>query len=83
MVKLRVRVGPKGQIIIPKPLRETYGVRENGYVFLELREGEIAIRSVEPIEEILEWIRRRRERIGGKEARLGDLANVDLEEEFE
>jgi len=35
------------------------------------------------IEEIIEWIRGRRERIGGKEARLEDLADIDLEEEFE
>jgi len=38
---------------------------------------------VEDPEEVLEWIRKRRERIKGKEARLGDLVKVDLEEEFE
>jgi len=43
MVKLRLKVGPKGQIVIPKVLREKYGIRENDYVLVEVREGELAI----------------------------------------
>ncbi|MCD6244481.1 MAG: AbrB/MazE/SpoVT family DNA-binding domain-containing protein [Candidatus Korarchaeota archaeon] len=83
MVRLKVKVGPKGQIIIPKMLRKKYGIKENDQVFLEIRENEIAIRSPRSIEETLNWIRERRKRIRGREARLGDLADVDLEEEFD
>ena len=83
MVKLKVKVGPKGQIVIPKVLRRKYGIRENDQVILEIREDGIAIRGPRSIEETLEWIRERRKRIKGREARLGDLAEIDLEEEFE
>ncbi|MEM2709692.1 MAG: hypothetical protein QW534_08610 [Candidatus Methanomethylicia archaeon] len=34
------------------------------------------------IEEALKWIGERGSRITGKGARLGDLVNIDLEEEF-
>jgi len=83
MVSLRVKVVSKGQIVIPKILREAYRIREGGYAILEPGENEIRIRSVLPPEEIIKWIRERRAQVGGKEARLGDLARVDLEEEFE
>jgi len=83
MVRLKVKVGPKGQIIIPKVLRKKYGIKENDQVFLEIREDEIAIRGPKSIEETLKWIRERRKRIKGREARLGDLVEVDLEEEFD
>jgi len=83
MVRLKVKVGPKGQIIIPKALRKKYGIKENDQVFLEMREDEIAIRGPKSIEETLKWIRERRKRIKGREARLGDLVEVDLEEEFD
>ncbi len=82
MVRLRVRVGPKGQIVIPKILREVYKIKEGGYVILEPADDKLILRGVEDPEEIIKWIRERRKRIGGREARLGDLAKVDLEEEF-
>jgi len=83
LVKLRIKVGPKGQIIIPKILREAYKIKEGGYVILEPGENELILRGVEDPREVLKWIRERRKRIKGKEARLGDLVRVDLEEEFE
>ncbi len=83
MVKLKVKVGPKGQIVIPKMLRRKYGIRENNQVILEIREDEIVIRGPRSIEETLEWIRERRKEVKGQEARLGDLVEIDLEEEFE
>ena len=83
MARLRVRVGPKGQIVIPKALRETYRIREGGYVILEAEEDGLKIRGAVPPEEIIQWIRERRSRVKGRRARLGELASVDLEEEFE
>ncbi|MCC6004550.1 MAG: AbrB/MazE/SpoVT family DNA-binding domain-containing protein [Thermofilum sp.] len=82
MVKLRLKVGPKGQVVIPKVLREKYGIRENGYVLVEARENELAIVKAPGIEETLGWIRQRREKLRAKQAKLGELAEVDLEEEF-
>ena len=83
MVKLRLKVGPKGQIVIPKILREKYGIGENDYVLVEAREGELAILKAPSVEEVLEWIRARRGKLGARQAVLGELASVDLEAEFE
>ena len=83
MVRIRVKVGPKGQIVIPKVFREAYKIREGWYAVLEPREEGLLLRGVEEPEEIVEWIGERRKRVRGLEGRLGDLALVDLEEEFE
>jgi AbrB family looped-hinge helix DNA binding protein len=83
MVKLRLKVGPKGQIIIPKILREKYGIKENDYVFIELRDNELVITRAPSIDETLEWIRLRRKRLKARQSSLGELSEVDLEEEFD
>jgi AbrB family looped-hinge helix DNA binding protein len=83
MVKLRLKVGPKGQIIIPKILREKYRIRENDYVFIEVRDNELVITRAPSIDETLEWIRLRRKRLKARQAVLGELSEVDLEEEFD
>jgi AbrB family looped-hinge helix DNA binding protein len=83
MVKLRLKVGLKGQIIIPKILREKYGIRENDYVFIEIRDDELVITRAPSIDESLEWIRLRRKRLKTRQASLGELSEVDLEEEFD
>ena len=80
MLKLRLKVGPKGQIIIPKILREKYGIRENDYVFIELRDNELVITRAPSIHETLEWLRLRRKRLKARQASLGELSEVDLEE---
>jgi AbrB family looped-hinge helix DNA binding protein len=80
MVKLRLKVGPKGQIVIPKVLREKYGIKENDYVLVEVKDKELVITRAPSIEETLEWIKLRRKRLKARQANLGDLAEVDLEE---
>ena len=52
-------------------------------MILEPAEDELILRGIEDPEDIVKWIRERRKKIGGREARLGDLAEVDLEGEFE
>ncbi len=37
------RVGPKGQILIPKPMREAPGLKPGVEVLVELRDDEIVI----------------------------------------
>jgi AbrB family looped-hinge helix DNA binding protein len=80
MVKLRLKVGPKGQIVIPKVLREKWGIKENDYVLVEVKDKELVITRAPSIEETLEWIKVRRRRLKARQANLGDLAEVDLEE---
>jgi bifunctional DNA-binding transcriptional regulator/antitoxin component of YhaV-PrlF toxin-antitoxin module len=64
-------------------LREKYGIRENDYVFIELRDNELVITRAPTIDESLEWIRLRRKRLKARQASLGELSDVDLEEEFD
>jgi len=35
LVSIRLKVGPKGQIVIPKVFREAYGIKEGGEVIVE------------------------------------------------
>jgi len=83
MVSFRLKVGPKGQIVIPKVFRETYKIREGGYVFIKPEKDGILIRGVEDPDKLIEWIRERRMRVKGLKGKLGELSNVDLEGEFE
>jgi AbrB family looped-hinge helix DNA binding protein len=83
MVKLRLKVGPRGQIVIPKVLREKWGIKENDYVLVEVKDKELVITRAPSIKETLEWIKVRRRRLKAKQANLGDLAEVDLEKEFD
>jgi bifunctional DNA-binding transcriptional regulator/antitoxin component of YhaV-PrlF toxin-antitoxin module len=63
-------------------LREKHGIKENDYVFIELRDNELVITRALTIDETLEWIRLRRKRLKARQASLGELSDVDLEEEF-
>ena len=83
MVKLKVKVGPKGQIIIPKPLREAYNIKEGGNVLIEPREEGILIRKIMKEDELFRWLKDRRKKLGAKLGKLGDLAQSYLEMEFE
>ena len=82
MVRLRVKVGPKGQIVIPKLLREAYNIVEGSTVVIEPREEGILIRKNMDPDEVIGWIRARRRKLRGRMGRLGELEGVSLEEEF-
>jgi AbrB family looped-hinge helix DNA binding protein len=85
MVELKIKVSGKGQILIPKVLRERYGIKGNGFVILEPTEEGLLIRGRPSPEQILAELRRHVEIVGKMKsgARLGDLKEVSLEEEFE
>lgn len=46
MVRIKVKLGPKGQIVIPKVIRESLGMIKNKYIILEVKEKTIEIRSL-------------------------------------
>ncbi len=83
MVRIRIKVSSKGQIVIPKMLREAYKIKENSYVIIEPRDDGLLIKSIEDPDEVINWIKARKQRIEGIKGKLGDLAHIDLEEEFE
>ncbi len=82
MVSLRLKVGPKGQVVIPKVFREAYGIREGGEVVAIPTDEGLILRGIKDLgelfNEIIEW----KSKVKGIPAKLGDLASIDLEEEF-
>jgi hypothetical protein len=48
--------------------------------FIELRDNELVITGAPSIDETLEWLRLRRKRLKARQASLGELSEVDLEE---
>jgi antitoxin PrlF len=43
------RVGPKGQVVIPKPIRDAVGLRPGDAVDFELEDGVIRVHARRPI----------------------------------
>ena len=85
MVSLRLKVGSKGQIVIPKLLRDKYGIKEGEEVIVDLRDEGILIRRKPTSEEIISSIEKYRKMIKdlGVSGAPGDLKKIYLEEEFE
>jgi len=85
---LKLKVGRKGYIILPKAVREAVGIEEGDEVIVEIRDG-ILLRPVRRVDanELRERLRRHREVLmglpGRREPRPGELVEVGLEEEFE
>ena len=48
MVELRVRLGTKGQIVIPKILRETYGLYSRQEVIITEKDNGVLIKKPQP-----------------------------------
>jgi len=80
-------VGKKGCIIIPKSIRELVGIKEGDVLTLTVENGRIVLEPERKasLPEVAKRLREHEERVRkyAKEARLGDLVGVSLEEEFE
>ena len=75
MVKLRLKVGPKGQIVLPKIVRDKLGIKPRSYVIADLREDELTLQRGLDVEELLRWLNRSRKPV----ARL--VSKLSLEDE--
>jgi len=80
-------VGKKGCIIIPKSIRELVGIKEGDVLTLTVENGRIVLEPErrDSLSEVAKRLREHEESVRKyvKEARLGDLVGVSLEEEFE
>lgn len=47
-MKSKMKVGEKGQVVIPKELRDRVGIKEGAEVTVKLKDGEVVIRRVRP-----------------------------------
>ncbi len=86
MVELRIKVGPKGQILIPKILRDRYGLREGDLILIEPEESGVLVKGKPSPEETEAQIQRHLSELkamGIRGPRLGELRKVYLEMEFE
>jgi len=86
MVELKLKVGEKGQILIPKFLREKYGVKEGEAVLIEPTDEGILVKGRPSHEQVLKMFREHEEKIkvmGAKSPKLGELQTAYLEKEFE
>ena len=86
---LKLKVGRKGYIILPKAVREAVGIDEGDEVIVEIKDGIVlkpAKRSVD-VDKLRESLRKHveilREIHGRREPKPGELAQIYLEEEFE
>jgi len=83
---VKVVVGKKGCIIIPKSIRELVGIKEGDVLTLTVENGRIVLEPERKasLPEVAKRLREHEESVRkyAKEARLGDLVGVSLEEEF-
>lgn len=67
MIELKVRLGPKGQIVIPKIFRETYKMYPEQEVIIKEQEEGVLIKK--QIENIVEKLRKIAERVNENKKR--------------
>jgi len=76
MVRIKVKVGAKGQMVIPKMLRDMLGIEPKKFVTIELQEDRAVIlrRSTK---ELVEWLETNRTPVAR------DASRYSLENEFD
>jgi len=85
MVNIKLKVGPKGQIVIPKVFRDAYGIKEGGEVIIEPTDKGLVIKAPADVKTLMEKLKERRKMMKGVwiQAKPGDLRSIDLEDEFD
>jgi len=67
-MKLKAKVGPKGQIVIPKPIRDRIGINPSDIVLIDM-EGDKAVIEV-PHRDPMEVVKEISQRFGVKSSEL-------------
>ncbi|MGQ9468984.1 MAG: AbrB/MazE/SpoVT family DNA-binding domain-containing protein [Nitrososphaerales archaeon] len=79
-MRIKVKLGEKGQLVIPKVVRESVGLREDRPAILEVKEKRIEIRPF-PDEDLVKKAKERAKRHGGDLKKLGWIYGDKLYEE--
>ena len=83
---VKVEVGKKGVVIIPKAIRDLAGVKEGDMLRVSVVDGKIVLEPERRVDvnEIRRAMEEHRRRISyARQAKLGELAGVSLEEELD
>ncbi|MCD6409060.1 MAG: AbrB/MazE/SpoVT family DNA-binding domain-containing protein [Candidatus Verstraetearchaeota archaeon] len=85
---LKLRVGRKGYIVLPKAVREAVGIDEGDEVIVEIRDGILLkparkVDTVRLLEALRSHVKVLKKIAGRREPIPGELSRVSLEEEFE
>jgi len=75
MVKLKVKVGVKGQVVIPKIIRDKLGIKPGEILLVDEEGGKIIMEKFD-IEGFIEWVKKNRKKVAR------DVYKFSLEEEF-
>ncbi|MHB8565702.1 MAG: AbrB/MazE/SpoVT family DNA-binding domain-containing protein [Nitrososphaerales archaeon] len=86
MVNLKLKVGEKGQVLIPKLFRDKYGMRKGEEIAMEPREEGILLKGRPSKEEALVSLQQHASKIKSlriKGPKLGELKSTFQEMEYE
>ncbi len=60
--EIEAKIGSRGQVVIPKPIRDQQGLKEGTRVTFHVEDGEVVVRRAEEVlEEYLDEVDRQRE----------------------
>lgn len=71
MVRLKLKVGPKGQVVIPKVIRDKLGIKPRATVTVDLQEDRLILQRGLEVEELLKWLERSRKPIVELVSKIG------------
>lgn len=71
MVRLKLKVGPKGQVVIPKVIRDKLGIKPRATVTVDLQEDRLILQRGLEVEELLKWLERSRKPIAELVSKIG------------
>ena len=73
MLKLKSKIGPKGQVVIPKPIRDTLGFEPGEDVYFHVHENEVILEKKSGEEILDEFINQFKKRKLPKKIEWGEL----------
>jgi len=69
MVKLKVKVGAKGQVVIPKVIRDKLGIKPDDVLLVDEEGGRIVIEK-QNMDDFIEWVKKTRKKVAGEVYRI-------------